>query len=136
MTTRAERQALDVSYGGNLYERPGNTTHEVLAIPDEWRGKYVDFELVDTTNPDTNISHVKFGTSSSVEATISPTVSVVTSFVMAPVVSGGSHVRLHHGRVVPIRIPVASSTAPTHLSHIEGIATGRLKMTLSTGDGN
>jgi predicted ATPase with chaperone activity len=36
------------------------------------------------------------------------------------------------GTVRPVRIPL---TGVTFFSHIEGAATGRLKMTLSTGDG-
>lgn len=133
-TSRAERQAMDVSFTGDTYELAGTTGSVVAAIPTAWLGQYVDFEFVDTAAP-TNISYVRFGNANTVAATISPGASAIdgtTKAMTAIAVTEGSHMRLHHGMAKSVRIPL---TGVTFFAHIEGAATGRLKMTLSTGDG-
>lgn len=134
MTSKSERQASDVGYTGDSYELAGTTGSVVAAIPDAWKGKYVDFEFIDTAAT-TNISYVKFGSVNTVAATISPTASAIdgtTKAMTAIAADAGSHIRLHHAQPRAIRIPL---TGVTYFAHIEGAATGRLKMTLSTGDG-
>lgn len=137
MTTAAERQALDVGYRSSRYQRPGSTSAETLAIPDAWYGKYVDFAFLDTS-ASTNVCYVLFGADNTVAASVAPTDSVVTTNVMTPIDTGGSHIQIPSGTVRPVRIPPknAAGVGPiAFFSHIEGAASGKLRMTLSTGEG-
>jgi hypothetical protein len=135
MTSKAERQAADVGYTGDKYELAGSASAVVAAIPDAWKGRYVDFSFVDPAAT-TNIAYVLFGSADTIAASISPGASAIdgTTKAMTAIAAGaGSHIQIPHGTVRPVRIPL---TGVTFFSHIEGAATGRLKMTLSTGDGN
>lgn len=135
MTSKPERQAADVGYTGATYERAGTATAEVMAIPTAWLGRYVDLSFLDTAAT-TNISYVLFGAANTITASISPTASAIdgTTKALTAIVAGtGSHVQIPHGIVRRVRIPLEGVT---YFSHIEGAATGRLRVTLSTGDGN
>ncbi len=136
--TVAERQADDVGYLGAVYQLPGSATAVTFAVPAEWLGKIVDFAFLDLA-ASTNVSYVLFGNAtvgntSSLAASVSPTDSAITGapLAIAPVTaSSGSHIQIPSGQKVPVRIP----TSCAFISHIEGAATGKLRMTLSTGDG-
>lgn len=135
--TVAERQAADVSYLELPYQRPGATSAESLAIPDTWYGKVVDFSFFDPAAT-TNISYVLFGNVVGVAASIAPADSAVASNVMTALATGGSHIQIAHGQTKRVRIPPKNSAGVgpvSFFSHIEGVATGKLRMSLSTGNG-
>lgn len=139
MGTLPERQAADVCYLGAVYQLPGSATAVTFAVPDAWKGKMVDFSFIDTAAP-TNIAYVLFGNAtvgntSSLAASITPTDSAITggTLAIAPVTtSSGSHIQIPSGQVRPVRI----DSACLFIAHIEAAGTGKLRMTLSTGDGS
>lgn len=122
--SKAVEQASDLSHNStSTYQRATVTTPEVLAIPAEWVGKYVEFTAI------AQDVYVRFGTSSSV--TCDPTtVSAVASFVMTAT-PNGAHLVIPAGQSRHERI----HNGWTHLAHDSTATGGVLFMNLATGDG-
>ena len=127
MTSKTERQASDVSYKGTAFVRDTVTTAngERLAIPSGWAGNFVDFTAIGAD------VFIRFGTDNTVNVD-QTTVSAID----------GSGVITHNGKEPHLSIP-AGSTRParidssqTHLAHIASATGGKLRASLSTGDGD
>ena len=123
--SKSTEQAADVQHNGTPYLRTALTTAngELVVIPTEWLGKYVEFTAMDCN------AFVRFGTSSGVQVDAA-TVSTNTAGALAAT-----------GKEPHLAIPSGSSKHErilatwTHLAFICSNATGKFYMCLATGTG-
>jgi hypothetical protein len=126
MTTKAERQAADVQHNGTPFLRANHTTAngELVAIPAEWLGKYVDFTALGAD------VFVRFGSDNTVQVSASA-VSTNTSGTLAAT-GKEPHLIIPAGSTKPERIKL---TGWTHFAWIASAASGTSHFVPSTGDG-
>lgn len=127
-STKAQRESADFTLG-TPHSRASDTTAEVLAIPTDWIGRFVMLHADAGSGASVAIA-VRFGTSASM------TVPVIATH------SGGTPPALTADDAVPHvvlkadeRIRVRLDPSWTHLAHIAGATTGRLRFALASGAG-
>ena len=138
MTTRVQVQVANVGTPSGVTldtaQRATVTSHELLVIPDSWKGRFVRFECLGTTGSP-GYAVVRFGSADTVQAALTASTRAAgPSPAAGTLTAAGTEAHL----VIPEDSYRDERIDPTwtHLSHLSGATGGLLVMTVKTGDEN
>lgn len=124
MTTKAERQAANLSHTGDVFIRSTVTSAEVCAVPAAWSGNYVEFSAMEED------VFIRFGTSASVGVDQSTASARNGTTLALTATTAGPHLVIPAGTSKHERV----DSSWTHFAHIASGTTGKLYAALATGD--
>jgi hypothetical protein len=124
MTTKAEREAANVSHTGDVFIRATVTSAEVCAIPAAWSNKFVEFSAMGAD------VYIRFGTADTVSCDYTTVSSRDGTTEILTATTSGPHLIIPAGTSKHERVDSGWS----YFAHKDSSASGYLYATLATGD--